>query len=41
MEVDTATAPAVGAPSTRLPGPDGACPPLTPIRIAEAFEAAQ
>lgn len=31
----------VEAPSTRLPGPDGKCPPLTPIRLAEAHEAAR
>jgi methylmalonyl-CoA mutase len=29
------------APSPRLPGPDGKCPPLTPIRLAEAHEAAR
>ena len=31
----------VAAPSTRLPGPDSRCPPLTPIRIAAAHEAAR
>ncbi|WP_304165713.1 methylmalonyl-CoA mutase family protein [Phenylobacterium aquaticum] len=30
----------VEAPSPRLPGPDGHCPPLRPIRLAEPFEAA-
>lgn len=30
----------VEAPSPRLPGPDGRCPPLTPIRDAQALEAA-
>ncbi len=29
------------APSTRLPGPDGHCPPLRPIRLAEPHEAAR
>ena len=33
-----ATKPAASAPSPRLPGPDSACPPLTPIRLSEAFE---
>lgn len=37
-EVEIAAARAVPAPSVRLPGPDSACPPLTPLRIAEAFE---
>jgi methylmalonyl-CoA mutase len=32
---------AAKAPSPRLPGPDSACPPLAPIRLAEPFEAAQ
>jgi methylmalonyl-CoA mutase len=31
---------AVEGPSTRLPGPDSHCPPLTPIRFAAAFEGA-
>jgi methylmalonyl-CoA mutase len=39
VEVEIAAArPASAAPSPRLPGPDSACPPLTPIRISEAFE---
>jgi methylmalonyl-CoA mutase len=39
VEVEMAAAkPAAAAPSTRLPGPDSACPPLTPMRISEAFE---
>jgi methylmalonyl-CoA mutase len=38
VEVEIAAAKAVAAPSTRLPGPDSACPPLTPMRISEAFE---
>ena len=38
VEVEVAAARAVDAPSARLPGPDGACPPLKPMRIAEAFE---
>ena len=31
---------AVAGPDPRLPGPDSACPPLTPIRFAAAFEEA-
>jgi methylmalonyl-CoA mutase len=38
VEVEVAAAAAVEAPSTRLPGPDGTCPPLKPMRISEAFE---
>jgi methylmalonyl-CoA mutase len=39
VEVEIAAAkPAAAAPSARLPGPDSACPPLTPMRISEAFE---
>ena len=38
VEVEIAAAKAVTAPSPRLPGPDSACPPLTPMRISEAFE---
>ena len=38
VEVEVAAARAVEAPSTRLPGPDGACPPLRSMRIAEPFE---
>ncbi len=30
----------VAAPSPRLPGPDGACPALTPVRASQAHEAA-
>jgi len=40
-EVERATPKPVEAPSPALPGPDGACPPLTPMRLAEAYEAAQ
>lgn len=40
-EVETATPRAVDAPSPRLPGPDGHCPPLAPIRFAQAYEAAK
>ena len=40
VEIERATPKAVEAPFPRLPGPDSACPPLTPMRIAEAFEAA-
>ena len=38
VEVEIAAAKPVQAPSPRLPGPDSACPPLTPIRLSEAFE---
>ncbi|WP_372786433.1 methylmalonyl-CoA mutase family protein [Phenylobacterium sp.] len=38
VEVEIAAARTVQAPSTRLPGPDGACPPLRPMRISEPFE---
>jgi len=38
VEVEVAAARPVAAPSTRLPGPDGACPPLKPMRISEPFE---
>jgi methylmalonyl-CoA mutase len=31
----------VEAPSTRLPGPDGHCTPLSPLRLAQAHEAAR
>jgi methylmalonyl-CoA mutase len=41
VEVELAAARAVQAPSPRLPGPDGQCPPLKPIRLAEPFEAAK
>ncbi len=40
IEVEAAVAVPVDAPSPRLPGPDGRCPPLTPIRLAQAYEAA-
>jgi methylmalonyl-CoA mutase len=38
VEVERATAKPVDAPSTRLPGPDGSCPPLTPMRLSERYE---
>lgn len=38
VEVEIAAAKPVQAPSPRLPGPDSACPPLTPMRLSEAFE---
>jgi len=38
VEVEIAAAKPVNAPSARLPGPDSACPPLTPMRLSEAFE---
>jgi hypothetical protein len=40
VEVELAAArPAKAQPNARLPGPDSACPPLTPIRLSEPFEA--
>lgn len=41
VEVDGAEPSPVEAPSPRLPGPDSRCPPLTPFRLAAAYEAAQ
>jgi methylmalonyl-CoA mutase len=38
VEIEIAAAKPVEAPSARLPGPDSACPPLTPMRLSEAFE---
>lgn len=40
-EIERATPKPVEAPSARLPGPDASCPPLTPMRLAEAYEAAK
>lgn len=39
VEVATAAPRSVESPSTRLPGPDGACPPLAPLRLADPHEA--
>lgn len=41
IEIERQAPVAVDAPSPRLPGPDGHCPPLKPIRLAEPYEAAQ
>jgi methylmalonyl-CoA mutase len=41
VEVETPEPRSVEAPSAALPGPDGACPALKPVRLAEAYEAAQ
>ena len=38
-EVERAEPRPVEAPSPRLPGPDGACPPLPPMRLSESYEA--
>lgn len=38
VEVERAEPKPVDAPSAALPGPDGRCEPLKPIRLAEAFE---
>jgi len=40
VPVESPAAVAVAAPPVRLPGPDSRCPPLTPIRLVEPFEAA-
>ena len=40
IEIETPVVTPVDAPSSRLPGPDGHCPPLSPIRLAEPYEAA-
>jgi len=40
VEIERAEPRPVQAPAAALPGPDGACPPLTPIRLAQAYEAA-
>lgn len=39
-EVERAEPRPVQAPSPRLPGPDGACPPLKPLRLSAPHEAA-
>jgi methylmalonyl-CoA mutase len=41
VEIETPAPKSVEAPSATLPGPDSACPALKPIRLAEAYEAAQ
>lgn len=41
VEVERAVGEAVEAPSVQLPGPDGACPSLKPMRLSEAYEAAR
>ncbi|HKR87031.1 MAG TPA: methylmalonyl-CoA mutase family protein, partial [Phenylobacterium sp.] len=40
VEVETAEPQPVEAPAATLPGPDSACPALTAIRLAQAYEAA-
>lgn len=40
VEVERAEPRAAAAPSVNLPGPDGACPALKPVRLAEPYEAA-
>ena len=39
VEVEAPAVRAAEAPSPRLPGPDGHCPPLKPIRLSQAYEA--
>jgi methylmalonyl-CoA mutase len=38
VEVERVTPKPVDAPSAALPGPDGKCPPLKPIRLSEPYE---
>ena len=38
-QVERPTPVPVDAPSPRLPGPDGRCPPLKPMRLSEKYEA--
>jgi len=38
VDVERPAAHAAQAPSPRLPGPDGRCPPLAPIRLSEPYE---
>ena len=38
VEIERPSPEVAQAPSPRLPGPDGACPPLKPIRLSEPFE---
>ena len=40
VEVETPRPRAVEAPSPRVPGPDGHCPALKPVRLSQAHEAA-
>ncbi len=39
VDVESASPKPVTAPDSRLPGPDGRCPPLKSLRISEPFEA--
>jgi methylmalonyl-CoA mutase len=41
VEIEQPAPYSVEAPSPRLPGPDGSCPPLTPIRLSLPYEATQ
>jgi len=41
VEVEQPTIRHAEAPSPRLPGPDSHCPPLTPIRLSQAYEGAK
>jgi methylmalonyl-CoA mutase len=41
VEVASFTLTPVQAPSARVPGPDGHCPPLVPIRLAQPYEASR
>lgn len=41
VDLEPATPQPVEAPSPRLPGPDSTCPPLKPIRLSAAYEAAR
>jgi methylmalonyl-CoA mutase len=41
VDLEAATPQPVEAPSPRLPGPDSSCPPLKPLRLSAAYEAAR
>jgi methylmalonyl-CoA mutase len=40
VSIETAPAATLDPEAARLPGPDGKCPPLTPVRLSEKHEAA-
>ena len=41
VEIEYPASKAANAPAHRLPGSDDHCPPLTPVRLSAAYEAAQ
>ena len=40
VEVEAAAPASLDPLAARLPGPDSTCPPLTPMRLSERYEAA-